>query len=94
MAWFYNYDGNEMMQGWLYQQGDWSWGACLTWHVIDLGGHEEHIGHDYTWACHLWLWNYDHGWRIYKLNIEHIHPVRPCDVAWNPWMEHPVCKWQ
>ena len=84
MAWVFNYDGDDL-QGWLYQQGDWRWGSVLTWHVIDL--EPDNYDHDYAWSCHLWLWSFDLGWRIYKLNTEHI-AVRPCDVAWNPWMEH------
>ena len=90
MAWVFNYDGDNLA-GWLWQEGDWSWGSVLTWHVIDL--EPSMYDHDYAWVCHLWLWSYDDGWRIYKLKTEHI-AVRPCDVAWNPWMEHPVGRLQ
>ena len=89
MPWVYNYEADDLA-GWLWQEGGWHWGAVLTWHVVDL--EPDWNAHDFAWVCNLWLWDYADGystWNIYKLKTEHI-AVRPCDVAWNPWMEHPV----
>jgi len=48
--WQYNETyGGEEMRGWLYVQGNWSWGSVLTWHVVDIGG--------YWWMCHCWWWS-------------------------------------
>jgi hypothetical protein len=89
MPWVYNYEADDLA-GWLWQEGEWHWGAVLTWHVVDL--EPDWNAHDFAWVCNLWLWDYADGystWNIYKLKTEHI-AVRSCDVAWNPWMEHPV----
>ena len=32
------------MHGWVYQQGDWSWGCVLTWHVAWMGLADTYAG--------------------------------------------------
>ena len=86
MSWVFNYDGDNLA-GWLWQEGDWSWGSVLTWHVTDLG-YNWHV-----WSCYLWVWSWEHGWLYEKIDVE-IMDVKPMDVAWNPWMEHCFVKFQ
>ena len=81
----YNCDGDPEMQGWVYQQGDWSWGSVLTWHVTDLG--DQCQGHDYVWSCYLWVWNWYEGWWYRKVNVP-LMDVEPAELCWKPWMEH------
>ena len=83
--WVYNSDGDQEMQGWVYQQGEWSWGSVLTWHVTDLG--DQYHGHDYVWACYLWVWNWDEGWWFRRVNVP-LMEVHPLQVGFCPWMEH------
>ena len=36
--WFYNSEyGDAHMRGWLFREGNWSWGCVITWHIVDLG---------------------------------------------------------
>ena len=94
--WVYNYDGEVGMKGWVYQQGDWSWGSVLTWYVTDLGDPwftQYGWGHEYVWLCYLWVWSLEHGWLYKKINVP-LMDVDPMDVYWNPWMEHCIAKFQ
>jgi len=90
MPWVYNCGDHDDLEGWLWQEGEWHWGAVLAWRVVDL--EPDWNAHDFAWVCNLWLWDYADGiystWKIYKLEIDHI-AVRQSDVALNPWMEHP-----
>ena len=83
--WVYNCDGDQEVQGWVYQQGDWSWGSVLTWHVTDLG--DQYHGHYYVWVCYLWVQNEDEGWWYRKVNVP-IMEVEPQELYRKPWMEH------
>ena len=86
MPWVYN-SGADDLAGWLWQEGEWHWGALLTWHVVDLDPDE--YAHDFAWVCNLWLWGWGDGvysiWNTYKLPIEHI-AVQPSAVQ--QWMVH------
>ena len=92
MAWVFNYDGDDL-QGWFINKVTGvgalsSLGMSQTW-VAQAGGMSMSV-----WSCYLWLWNFQHGWLIKKLNVEHCFEVKPWDVAWNPWMQHPVGRFQ
>ena len=86
MPWVYNYDGDLELQGWVYQEGDWSWGCVLTWHVTDLGD-EYGSQHDYVWTCYMWVYNWYQGWWYRKVNVP-IFDAAPEEICWRPWMEH------
>ena len=67
--WVYNsLHGSRSVKGWLYEHGDWRWGCCITWHVVDLNPDESHIqeGNDdescYYWYAHLWRWSCPGVW--------------------------------
>ena len=68
--WVYNsLHGSRSVKGWLYEHGDWRWGCCITWHVVDLNPDESHIleARDnqsiYYWFAYLWRWSDNGGWR-------------------------------
>jgi len=92
MPWVYNCGDQDDLEGWLWQEGEWHWGALLTWHVVDLDPDED--DHDFAWVCNLWLWEWGahwgmRTWNIYRLPIEHI-AVQPSAVQ--QWMVHPGPK--
>ena len=76
--WVWNVYGKDHMHGWVYQQGDWSWGCVLTWHVAWMGLADTYAGggginlddwgHGKYWSCYLWKWDEDIGWQYRKIN--------------------------
>ena len=83
MGWQYCYGSpgtSPMLTGWLYVNGNWSWGVVLTWHA-------ERIYHVDSWVCLLWQWNGD-DWTACRLfdTLDMHGQVRD-------WMIHPRVWW-
>ena len=94
--WAWNKYGEDHMHGWVYQQGDWSWGCVLTWHIAWLGMQIWELGPEEKWSCYLWKWDADIGWQYRKIRYGDSNkasrvitaPMHPRDVHFAPWMEH------
>ena len=76
---FNKWHGQPDVHGWLFVQGNWEWGATLTWHVVDIGG--------YYWVCNAWKWdNHREKWTHEWITLVSDGSAQPGDVK--PWMVH------
>ena len=70
------------MRGWLFRQGNWSWGCVITWHVVDLGVLYQPQVPQYFWTAYLRKWSSGTGWQSDLLLSD--GSVQRSDVE--PWM--------
>ena len=71
------------LEGWIFVQGWWQWGVCLSWHVQRL--HQKHNGGQLRWDSWVW-YNKDGRWRAY-MEQSHMIPDALRD-NYPHWMIH------
>ena len=80
--WVWNEYGEDHMHGWVRQQGDWSWGCVLTWHIAWFGMQIWELGPEEKWSCYLWKWDADIGWQYKKINYGASNRSSAGDKPW------------
>ena len=71
------------LEGWIFVQGWWQWGVCLSWHVQRL--HQKHNDGQLRWDSWVW-YNNDGRWRAY-MEQSHMIPDALRD-NYPHWMIH------
>ena len=77
--WQWNEDyGDTSMHGWLYVQGNWTWGIVVTWHIAPAFG-------TLYWVGTAWVWkNMPVG--VYWKHEDMVG--LQCNWHVEPWMVH------
>ena len=98
MGWEWNRYGEPELQGYVWVDGKWSWGAVHMWRLLDLtsvinkipdGTYVPPHQRNYFWVCTHWWWSRRWG----KLSFEEMHTMEAIhkkDVEF--WMLHKLTK--
>jgi hypothetical protein len=86
MGWQYNWMGSdEELHGWLWVEGKWTWGAVITYHIVNVSAATPGVL-TYYWVCTIWSWN---RWKD-KWYPQIAHSLKADAGKIEGWMVHPL----
>ncbi len=98
MGWEYNSYGEPELQGWVWVDGKWSWGAVHMWHVVDLtlilhpaaeGKYVPPHQRNYYWTCTHWWYSRSWG-QWFRQEMHTMEETKHWNIE--SWMLHKLTQ--